>query len=208
MMKTHTSIVTLAAIATLGAIALATPSQAQLLGAAGNATAGVSSAVTPPLTNAGATTGNNGNAGAPNFTMPTDSVRRGAAGINAAEATRTTGNAARDAEAAAENQIARTGTPDATASASIRANAAGQNAKANTNVNAGVAANDAAQAADAAANRSASTAVTGLNGTSGAASNAVNSASSAVGRKEEALTQQLNRKQGVNATVSGSLSTR
>ena len=92
-MKNRTHIITLAAIALTRAAALTNPVQAQI---AGDAAAGGGGAI-----------------GVPNVTMPGDSVRQGAAGINSAEAeaTRTTGNATADTQARAENEIARTGLP-------------------------------------------------------------------------------------------------
>lgn len=139
-MKTRLNIITLAAIALTGAAAITTPSHAQ------SVNAGASGSVTPMpstgigSTSAGTTTGINGNAGVPNVTTPADPVRQGAAGINSAqaEATRTTGNAARDAQATIENRTARTGVPDANAA-----------------MDAPAAANEAARSANNAANRGA-----------------------------------------------------
>ena len=62
-------------------------------------------------TGALAQSGPPGTLGVPNVTAPDDPVRSGAAGINSAqaEATRTTGNAVRDAQATAENEEAGVG---------------------------------------------------------------------------------------------------
>lgn len=96
-----------AGMAVAGAALLASPSQAQ------NAPA-------------------QGTLGIPNATAPTDSVRQGKAGINAAEAetTRTTGNAELDARATAENKEAGVGDPALTGNANATATiAANSNAK-------------------------------------------------------------------------------
>jgi len=200
-MKTRTSIITLAAIALTGAAALTGPAQAQVgvgAGVSGNATLGA-----PAQANAGVNAGANANAGVPNVTLPSDTVRQGAAGINSAqaEATRTTGDAAQDAQARAENEIARSGLPEASASGAAGVNAAGRNAQANAAVNAPGAANEAARAANAAANRGANI---GTNAASGATSSATNLA----GRTEEEVTQQLNREQAANTSTSANVSTR
>jgi len=169
-MKNRTSIITLAAIALTGAAAITSPSHAQIGGAvSGVATAGV-----------------------PNVTVPTEPVRQGAAGINSAqaEATGTTGDAVRDAQARAENETARAVIPDASVSGSASVNTQAGNTQANAAVDAPAAANEAARAANQAANRGAST------------------ATGAVNRAESEVTQQLNRDATANAAVSGSVNTR
>jgi hypothetical protein len=94
------NIIFVAGIALAGAALLSSPTQAQ--SAAAGATLGI-----------------------PNVTAPTDSVRQGKAGINAAqaEATRTTGNAELDARATAENAEAGVGDPTLGANANNSANA-------------------------------------------------------------------------------------
>jgi len=174
-MKNRTSIITLAAFALTGAAAITSPSHAQI----------------------GATVGGSAGVGVPNVTVPTDSVRQGAAGINSAqaEATRTTGDAVRDAQARAENEIAREGlpssvAPNASVSGSATVNTPAGNAQANAAVDAPAAANEAARAANEAANRGATT------------------ATGAANRAEAEVTQQLNRDAAANAAASGSVSTR
>jgi hypothetical protein len=101
------NIIFVAGIALAGAALLSSPTQAQ--NAAAGATLGI-----------------------PNVTAPTDSVRQGKAGINAAqaEATRTTGNAELDARATAENAEAGVGDPTlaATGNSSTNANTTNQSA--------------------------------------------------------------------------------
>lgn len=134
-MQNRTSIITLAAIAVTGVAAIITPTYAQIAGGA---------AMPPRADNAGATTGGHASSseslGVPNVTLPGVSVRQGAAGINSAEAeaTRTTGDPVADAQARAENEIARSGLPGA-----------------NAPLNTPGAANDAARDATRAANRGA-----------------------------------------------------
>jgi hypothetical protein len=69
----------------------------------------------------------------PNVTAPTDSVRQGAAGINAAQAetTRTTGNAELDARATVENAEAGVGDPTLGVSANAGAQRSAASGKAN-----------------------------------------------------------------------------
>jgi hypothetical protein len=216
----NTRIITLAAIAVTGMAALASPSHAQLGGALGGSVGGAVGGIggsangagsitrTPSSINGGAATGINGHTSVPNVTTATDPVRQGAAGINSAqaEATRTTGDAARDAAATAENNIARTGTPDVGVSGSANANAAGQSA----NASGSTSSQGAVDAASATANRGAGTAANTANRASGAAANATNRAANATERAEQQATQQLNRDASANAgaSVSGGASTR
>jgi hypothetical protein len=160
-MNTRSNIIMLAALTLTGAAALTTPSYAQ-------ANAG------PAL-------------GIPNVTAPTDSVRQGAAGINAAqaEATRTTGDAVRDAEATAENETAGVGDPSLGVTAN--ANAAGQSA---------------------AVSGSVSSRGTVSGATNRAANATANQASNLAGRTEREVTRQLNLEQSANASASVSGSTR
>jgi hypothetical protein len=172
-MKPHSNVSTLAAIALAGAAVLATPSQAQS-GAAG-------ASANPP-------------SGVPNVTAPTEPVRQGAAGINPAqaEATRTTGNAARDAQATVENEIAGVGAPNA--------NPAGQNAAASGNASAQAAmpngpANNAANRATEMAANSPNRASTGR---------VSSEPSDLEGRSEKDVTRELNRQQAANASANAS----
>jgi hypothetical protein len=85
--------------------------------------------------------------GVPNVTAPTDSVRQGKAGINAAqaEATRTTGNAELDARATAENVEAGVGDPTLGANANNSANANTTNQSAAVSGNATIRGNNTAR---------------------------------------------------------------
>jgi hypothetical protein len=108
------NIIFVAGMALAGAALLSSPTQAQV-GASAGATLGV-----------------------PNVTAPTDSVRQGKAGINAAqaEATRTTGNAELDARATAENAEAGVGDPTLGANVNPSANANSPNQSAAVSGNA------------------------------------------------------------------------
>ena len=183
-MKNRTHIITLAAIALTGAT-LTLPAQAQ--GVVG-----------------GATTGING-AGVPNVALPTDTVRQGAAGINSAqaEATRTSGDAQRDAQARAENEVAREGLPSAAISGSANATTAGQGVSAGVNADSQRAANTNDQRLDSATGG----VERAQERASDRASNALDRANDRTARTEEQVTQQLNREQA-NAAASCNVTTR